>query len=204
MCRHMKEEKKTSSCRREKRSVIHSPVNKMSFVFREFEASQITNSSESKSFHSTRASSSKTEEFIARCHCGNVQGRFRCNADKIYALDCNCSDCDMRKNVHTVVPAADFTILDEPSYEDATTLYQWGTKTAVRRFCKTCGVLPWYIARSNPDGYAITLQCVDWTADGKKAPVVVIVKFDGVHWEESFKALNDDSQEVKVSSLSKK
>jgi hypothetical protein len=149
----------------------------------------------------------KTEEFIARCHCGKVQGRFRCNAYKIYALDCNCSDCDMRKNVHTVVPAVDFTILEnaeEPSYEDATTLYQWGTKKAVRRFCKTCGVLPWYIARSNPDGYAITLQCVDWTADGKTPPVIEIVKFDGVHWEESFKALNDDSREVKISSFSSK
>jgi hypothetical protein len=152
-----------------------------------------------KIFFSTMASPSdvdvtQKEEFIARCHCGKVQARFLCNADKIFALDCNCSDCNLRKNIHTVVPFTDFTILDngESSYEDATTLYQWGTKKAVRRFCKTCGVLPWYIARSNPDGYAITLQCVDWTANGAKTPPEIVTqKFDGIHWEESFKAFND-------------
>jgi hypothetical protein len=29
-------------------------------------------------------------------------------------------------------------------YEEETILYQWGTMTAVRRFCRTCGVLPFY------------------------------------------------------------
>jgi hypothetical protein len=94
----------------------------------------------------------------------------------------------MRANVHAVVPAADFTVMmSAESYEDATTLYQWGTNTAVRRFCKTCGILPWYIPRSNPEGYAVTIKCVDWTAAGKTPPVIVTETFDGVHWEESFK-----------------
>lgn len=150
------------------------------------------------------------KEFVARCHCGKVQGLFRCSADTIYALDCNCSDCNMRKNAHFVVPAAaDFTLLHPETYEDDTTLYQWGSKTAIRRFCKTCGILPWYTPRSNPDGYAITLHCVDWTAAASSTgdgtpPTIITERFDGVHWEDSIKAFNDDSREVKISSFSKK
>lgn len=45
----------------------------------------------------------------------------------------------MRRNVHFVIPERDFTLDMKESLEDATTLYQWGTETAVRRFCKTCG-----------------------------------------------------------------
>lgn len=69
------------------------------------------------------------------------------------------------------------------SYEENTILYQWGTKTAVRRFCKTCGVLPFYVPRSNPDGFGVTLACVDWGDDG--APAVEVRNYDGVNWEKS-------------------
>ena len=51
-------------------------------------------------------------------------------------------------------------------YHEETILYQWGTMTAIRRFCRTCGILPFYIPRSNQDGYAVTLPCVDWGEDG--------------------------------------
>ena len=144
---------------------------------------------------------SKTE-YSVRCHCGNVKGRFRCDPTKILVLDCNCSDCYMRQNVHYVVPACDF---NDESLEDSTTLHQWGTKQAIRRFCKTCGILPWYVPRSNPDGIALTINCVDWTKGGSEpAPSIKIEKFDGRNWEESFKALNDERREVRISDLSKK
>ncbi len=107
---------------------------------------------------------------------------------KVIAWECNCSDCSMRGNVHIIIPKSDFQILmpksksenenentnknenetfvqQEETFEEATTLYEWGTMTAKRRFCKTCGILPWYIPRSNPDGVAITLNCIvdfDW------------------------------------------
>ncbi|EJK60892.1 hypothetical protein THAOC_18693, partial [Thalassiosira oceanica] len=55
------------------------------------------------------------------------------------------------------------------SYEENTILYQWGTKTAVRR--------------SNPDGFGVTLACVDWGDDG--APAVEVRNYDGVNWEKS-------------------
>ena len=49
--------------------------------------------------------------------------------------------------------------------------------------CKTCGVLPFYIPRSNPDGFGVTLACVDWGEDG--APAVEVRFYDGVNWERS-------------------
>jgi hypothetical protein len=94
----------------------------------------------------------------------------------------------MRGNVHTVVSEQDFSLdLDHgKTLQNLTILYEWGTKVAERRFCKTCGILPWYKPRSNPDGVALTLKCIDW-GDGEK-PRVEMKFFDGVHWEESFAA----------------
>eukprot|EP00527_Entomoneis_sp_CCMP2396_P008320 CAMPEP_0198145280 /NCGR_PEP_ID=MMETSP1443-20131203/22477_1 /TAXON_ID=186043 /ORGANISM="Entomoneis sp., Strain CCMP2396" /LENGTH=320 /DNA_ID=CAMNT_0043808875 /DNA_START=52 /DNA_END=1014 /DNA_ORIENTATION=+ len=159
-----------------------------------------------------------TLRFVVKCHCGRVKGRFSCNVDIIAALDCDCSDCWMRRNVHIIVPERDFCLdllasgnaKEEQSalFEDATTLYEWGTKTAQRRFCKTCGVLPWYRARSNPEGYAITINCVDWSMGGTllkgSPPNIIIHKFDGVHWEESMKAVKEGTHPaVKISDQSK-
>ena len=128
------------------------------------------------------------ETYSVRCHCGRVQGKFRVNKEHVVAWDCNCSDCSMRGNVHIVVPQADFR-LDMPhntSFQYATTEYLWGTKTAKRRFCNTCGILPWYRPRSNPDGYGITLKCIDWGDDKDKKPRIEIRMFDGQNWEEQF------------------
>ena len=40
--------------------------------------------------------------------------------------------------------------------------YTWGTHTALRPFCDVCGILSYYIPRSNPDGVAISVTCMDW------------------------------------------
>jgi hypothetical protein len=102
----------------------------------------------------------------------------------------------MRGNVHVIVPQSDLSVrvdaTRQESYEDATTLYQWGTKNAVRRFCKTCGILPWYTPRSDPDCFAVTVHCVDWTRKGRPVPPpprIEVRKFDGVHWEETMEQL---------------
>lgn len=136
------------------------------------------------------------DEFVAKCHCGRVQGRFRIDTDEqLWAWDCDCSDCFMRGNLHLVVHESKFStdLMSEP-LEEATILYQWGTKIAQRRFCQTCGILPWYRPRSNPDSVGVTIRCVDWTKGGScDAPHIEIKKFDGQHWEEFMAKLKADA-----------
>ncbi len=127
------------------------------------------------------------KEFEVRCHCKRVGGKFSIAKGDIVAWDCNCSDCIMRGNIRIVIPKDDFRIemRDGETFEEATILYEWGTKVAKRRFCSTCGILPWYIPRSNPDGIAVTLNCIDW---GDEKPKIEIRLFDGIHWEQAFSA----------------
>lgn len=150
-----------------------------------------------------------TSIYSVACHCGRVQAKFRRKRHlPLTVWDCNCSDCGSRRNIHFMVHASDFWLVDVNTseenatvcgsaadqmsssvlkhYEKETILYQWGTMTAVRRFCRTCGVLPFYIPRSNQDGYAVTLPCADWGEDGP--PPTEVRFFDGINWEASYLA----------------
>mmetsp|Transcript_6292 Transcript_6292/g.7974 ORF Transcript_6292/g.7974 Transcript_6292/m.7974 type:complete len:150 (-) Transcript_6292:133-582(-) len=125
------------------------------------------------------------------CHCGDVKGKFylrNIENNNITAIDCNCSDCAMRGNTHLIIPQNDFSVdlQQGKTLDDVTIFYEWGTKTAKRNFCRRCGILPWYRPRSNPNGVAITLRCIDW--GDREKPSVEIKLFDGIHWEESFAA----------------
>jgi hypothetical protein len=92
----------------------------------------------------------------------------------------------MRGNRHFIVPNTNLQLLKtQEEWIDNTILYEWGTKMAKRRFCKTCGILPFYTPRSNPNGVGVTLACVDF---GENKPTIVYKEFDGIHWEEGYKA----------------
>lgn len=130
------------------------------------------------------APNNETAEYPVQCHCGRVKAIVECSRKRIVAWDCNCSDCGMRRNVHFVVPSHQLHLDMNESLEDATTLYEWGTKTAKRRFCKTCGILPFYTPRSNGDGFGVTLACVNF--GDEDPPQVEIRTFDGKNWEQSF------------------
>eukprot|EP00241_Pyramimonas_parkeae_P024126 CAMPEP_0114307684 /NCGR_PEP_ID=MMETSP0059-20121206/17603_1 /TAXON_ID=36894 /ORGANISM="Pyramimonas parkeae, Strain CCMP726" /LENGTH=67 /DNA_ID=CAMNT_0001431169 /DNA_START=1089 /DNA_END=1292 /DNA_ORIENTATION=- len=52
--------------------------------------------------------------------------------------------------------------------------------TAKHLFCSNCGVCSHYIPRSNPNGYGVTVHCLD---PGTVSEVQV-KKFDGEHWED--------------------
>ena len=79
--------------------------------------------------------------------------------------------------------------------------YRWGSGTARHLFCSRCarrslllrsipqqrspvcarcGITPFYRARSNPSGWAVTFQCLD---AGTVASAEVRC-FDGLHWED--------------------
>jgi len=72
---------------------------------------------------------------------------------------------------------------DTTTIESETVLYQWGSNTAIRRFCKTCGILPFYTPRISPDSVAVTLPCVDFAESG--TPPIEVQTFDGLHWDDS-------------------
>lgn len=134
--------------------------------------------------------------YKATCHCDKIQLSVKVTKKVINLWDCNCSDCNMRKNLHFVVPQEFVNIICGNLSTDCT-LYEWGTKTAKRYFCKTCGILPFYIPRSNPNGFAITVACIDWSSPSVPVnlacfgkPKLVIKKYDGLNWEKSLTATN--------------
>jgi len=117
-------------------------------------------------------------EHAGGCHCKAV--RFRVRAPRhLVAWDCNCSICAMKKNTHFIVPASDF-FLD--AGEDCLSEYRFGTGVARHRFCRVCGVQAFYHPRSNPDGVAVTVSCLD---EGSVSSVEVR-QFDGTDWGGSY------------------
>jgi hypothetical protein len=110
------------------------------------------------------------------CHCGAV--RFRVAVDTYEALECNCSMCRKKANLHLIVPRSRFTLLRGG---DALTSYRFNTGVAAHTFCRVCGIHPFYTPRSHPDCVDVNIRCLDEdvTARFRIAP------FDGLHWEAS-------------------
>ncbi|KAJ8598164.1 hypothetical protein CTAYLR_007384 [Chrysophaeum taylorii] len=108
-----------------------------------------------------------------RCHCGAVA--FEVDApSNIVAFDCNCSSCAMRRNTHFVVPKSNLRLL-----RGSLTCYRFGSGVAQHLFCGVCGISPFYSPRSNPDGYAVTVHCIERGT----ITSLSVKQFDGVNWE---------------------
>lgn len=90
----------------------------------------------------------------------------------------------MRGNTHFVVPSRDFKLQD--GSEDWQTIYTFGSHSAKHLFCKVCGITSYYIPRSNPDGIAVTVRCVD----PGTITHVTVKHFDGCNWEDAYAASN--------------
>ena len=89
--------------------------------------------------------------------------------------ECNCSICTKSGYLHLIVPKSRFRLL---SGEDRLAAYTFNTGVARHLFCRVCGVKPYYIPRSNPDGYDINVRCLD---TGPRS--ITVVPFDGRNWE---------------------
>ncbi|PIA29574.1 hypothetical protein AQUCO_05800009v1 [Aquilegia coerulea] len=113
------------------------------------------------------------------CHCGHVRWEVLA-LTSVVAWRCNCSDCSMRANIHFIVPSTCFKLLGDS--QNFLTTYTFGTHTAKHNFCNLCGITSFYIPRSNPDGIAVTLACVD----PGTLTHVEIKHFDGKNWETSY------------------
>ena len=110
------------------------------------------------------------------CHCRAV--RFRVEVDEHLALDCNCTICRMKGNLHLIVPKERFTLL---SGEDSLATYRFNTGIAKHTFCRVCGIHPFYVPRSHPDGVDVNIRCLD----GDVMARFQVEKFDGARWEEN-------------------
>lgn len=110
-----------------------------------------------------------------RCHCGAVRYRVRLN-DPVTAHRCNCSICVATGFVGIIVPADAFELV---AGEDALTEYRFNTGVARHWFCSKCGVKSYYLPRSNPDGYNINSNCLEFEPDHS----VHVHDFDGQNWE---------------------
>ncbi|KAJ4760236.1 Carbon-sulfur lyases isoform 1 [Rhynchospora pubera] len=113
------------------------------------------------------------------CHCKNVRWEVKAPAN-VVAWKCNCTNCSMRGNTHFIVPSSKFKLNEDSG--DFITTYTFGTHTAKHKFCKVCGITSFYSPRSNPDGIAVTVNCVD---PGTISHVETRY-YDGRNWEKSY------------------
>jgi len=126
-------------------------------------------------------------KYQGSCHCGGI--RFEVEApDDLQVEECNCSICAKSGFLHLIVPKSKFRLL---SPEDNIVTYTFNTGAAKHTFCKTCGIKPFYVPRSNPDGYDINVRCLD-----TKPRSITIEQFDGQNWENHAHKLAHKSQET--------
>jgi hypothetical protein len=112
--------------------------------------------------------------YTGACHCGRV--RFRVRGDLARATLCNCSICSKKGFVHLIVEAADFELL---SGGPELTSYRFNTAVAEHKFCRQCGIHPFYTPRSDPDKVDVNVRCLD----DVDASELELAMFDGKHWE---------------------
>jgi hypothetical protein len=110
------------------------------------------------------------------CHCGRV--RFKVTADLARVTYCNCSMCSKKGFLHLIVPPERFELV---SGKDDLTTYTFNTGVAKHTFCKTCGIHPFYVPRSDRDKIDVNVRCLD----DVDLEALMVVTFDGKHWEEA-------------------
>lgn len=117
------------------------------------------------------------------CHCGAVRLRVRVAARR--ALDCNCSICTKKGFLHLIVTRDELELLQG---RDALSTYRFGTGVAQHCFCARCGMHPFYVPRSHPDGFDVNVRCLDEVAQ-RGLEGWTIEPFEGREWEQNVGAI---------------
>lgn len=112
--------------------------------------------------------------YKASCHCGRV--RIEVDGELTRVIECNCSICTRKGYLHWIVPRDTFRLL---TAESELTTYTFNTGVAKHHFCRTCGVSPFYIPRSDPDKVDVNARCVE----GVDLGCLQLGSFDGQNWE---------------------
>lgn len=112
------------------------------------------------------------------CHCGRVRFEVRA-ATTINVSECNCSICSKSGYLGMIVPQDRFILI---SGEESLTEYRFDSGDAKHLFCKHCGIKPFYIPRSHPDGVSVNARCLD----PETVEEMKIKQFDGQNWEQYY------------------
>ena len=131
----------------------------------------------------TSASHSPDSVLEGGCHCQSIRFRITVQSDQLSILDCNCSICTKKGYLHLIVPPHQFQLLSGSTQSTDATIgtYTFGTHTAKHHYCTTCGITPFYRARSHPDDYDVNVRCLDdYYAVVDK---MTVTPFDGKNWE---------------------
>ncbi len=125
-------------------------------------------------------------KYQGSCHCKVIQ--FEVEApEHIEVEQCNCSICQMAGSLHLIIPLSKFTL---HTGEASLSTYTFNTQVAKHTFCKHCGIKPFYIPRSNPDGVSINPYCLH-----PPPKSIMITSFDGQNWEQNAHTLAHKSIE---------
>lgn len=114
--------------------------------------------------------------FTGSCHCGRIT--FQVRGDLAAVAICNCSICQKKGFLHMVVATDDFELL---SGGDDLAAYRFHTGIAKHQFCKTCGIHPFYVPRSDPNMIDVNVRCLDDVELDSLNPH----RFDGENWEQA-------------------
>jgi hypothetical protein len=126
------------------------------------------------------------QTYRGSCHCQLIQ--FTVSAPPTLEVDrCNCSICSKSGYLHLIVPQSKFELSQGKEYLQT---YQFGSMIARHTFCKVCGIKPFYIPRSNPDGISINVNCLD-----PKPEDIIIHDFDGQNWAKNAHKLSHKSKD---------
>ena len=93
------------------------------------------------------------------CHCGGVEAEIKLQEKGFEKLlRCNCSICKRKFAKMNLLPKDSLKLTKG---ENNLGMYQFGTNVAKHFFCKTCGIYTHHFRKSDPNGIAINIGCID-------------------------------------------
>ena len=95
-------------------------------------------------------------KYKLNCHCGKVEIEVETNLENI--KQCNCSIC-IRKNAKMAMVSKDSIQIIKG--KENLNSYKFNTMIAEHFFCKNCGIYTHHNRRSDPNGAAINIGCID-------------------------------------------
>ena len=116
-----------------------------------------------------------TTTLAGQCHCGAMRFRVTLSDGFRTIRRCTCSYCRMRGAVVVMAGPGGVEILEG---RKMLTSYRFHTGTAQHFFCSRCGIYTHHQRRSDPNGHAVNVACLDGISPFDFAEVPVT---DGVN-----------------------